>query len=96
MASILQSLNPVPGFSEFTGPYKVGTTDVEIPVKELDGPSPPPDESIETVLFRVFYPCVDEAASSKHINWLPSPQRAHVSAYTRFLGAGSTLAEVLS
>lgn len=96
MATYFKNLNPVPGFPEYTGPYKVGTTDVELPVAELDAPSPPPDETINTVQFRVFYPCEDDAKSHKHISWLPSPQRAHVSAYTKFLGAGSTLAEVIS
>lgn len=96
MASYLKSLSPVPGFPDYTGPHKVGTIDVEIPVIELDAPSPPPDESIDTVQFRIFYPCEVEPKTSKQINWLPSPQRAHVAAYTKFLGAGSTLAEVIA
>jgi platelet-activating factor acetylhydrolase len=96
MASYLKSLNPVPSFPEYTGPHKVGTVSVEIPVAELDAPSPPPEDAVDTVLFRVFYPCEVEPTTSKHISWFSSPQRAHVSAYTRFLGAGSTLAEFIS
>jgi platelet-activating factor acetylhydrolase len=96
MAAYLKSLNPVPSFPEHTGPYKVGTTDIELPVAALEAPSPPPDETIDTVQFRVFYPCESESKHHKRISWLPSPQRAHVSAYTKFLGAGSTLAEVIS
>jgi platelet-activating factor acetylhydrolase len=96
MASYLKSLSPVPSFPEYTGPHKVGTIDVEIPVSELDGPSPPPEDAADTVLFRVFYPCEVESKTSKHISWFPSPQRGHVSAYTRFLGAGSRLAEFIS
>lgn len=69
---------------------------MEIPVSELDGPSPPPEDAADTVLFRVFYPCEVESKSSKRISWFPSPQRGHVSAYTRFLGAGSRLAEFIS
>jgi platelet-activating factor acetylhydrolase len=96
MTSYLKSLSPVPGFPEYTGPHKVGTIDVEIPVSQLDSPSPTPDESIDTVQFRIFYPCENEGKPGKAISWLPNPQREHVSAYTRFLGANSTLAEVIS
>lgn len=95
MASYLARLNPIPGFPEYTGPYKVGTIDVEIPISELESPSPTPDESISTIQYRVFYPCEPDD-KGKTINWLPSPQREHVAAYTRFLGAGSTLAEFIS
>lgn len=99
MATYLKNLNPlalIPGFPEYTGPCKVGTVDVEIPVSELDSPSPSPDESLTTVQFRIFYPCENETKPGKSINWLPSPQREHVAAYSRFLGAGSTAAEFIS
>jgi platelet-activating factor acetylhydrolase len=96
MASYLKNLSPVPGFPEYTGPYKVGTIDVEIPVTELEAPSPAPDDSIATVQFRIFYPCEADPKTTKRVGWLPSPQREHVSAYTRFLGASSRLAEVIS
>lgn len=94
---MLSRLNPVPSFSDFTGPYKVGTVDVEIPVSELDSPAPAPDNAadIETVQFRVFYPTSPEA-QDKRITWLPSPQRDHLSAYIQFLGAPSLLAQAIS
>jgi len=95
MTSYLSRLSPVPAFPEYTGPYKVGTIDVELPVAELDSPSPAPEEHISTVQYRIFYPCEPESVG-KTINWLPSPQQGYVSAYTRFLGAGSVLAEVIS
>lgn len=97
MASYLAKLSPVPAFPEYTGPYKVGTMDVEIPVSELNSPSPAPENAsdIPTVQFRVFYPAVDDS-NEKRIPWLPNPQRHHVSAYTRFVGISSALAEVLS
>lgn len=97
VSSYLSRLNPVPSFPDYTGPYKVGTIDVEIAASELDSPSPSPDAAanIHTVLFRIFYPARPES-DGKRISWLPAPQRNHVSAYTRFLGLGPMLAEVVS
>ncbi|KAI0169542.1 phospholipase A2 [Hypoxylon sp. FL1284] len=96
-SSLLSRLNPVPGFQEFTGPYKVGTVDVEIPVSELESPAPAPanTDDIETVQFRIFYPAPPDA-EGKHITWLPAPQREHLSAYIQFLGFGQLLAEAIS
>ncbi|KAI1178406.1 phospholipase A2 [Nemania sp. FL0916] len=97
--SLLSRLNPVPQFPEFTGPYKVGTVDVEIPVSKLDSPAPAPDSAIaagiETVQFRIFYPC-DPNATGKRITWLPAPQRDYLSAYIKFVGVGAFLAEAAS
>ncbi|KAI8952276.1 phospholipase A2 [Xylaria longipes] len=97
MASLLSKLNPIPSFPEFTGAYKVGTVDVEIPICELESPAQAPDNAadIETVQFRIFYPC-DPNASGKRITWLPAPQRDYLSAYIKFLGVGAFLAEAAS
>ncbi|KAK2596211.1 hypothetical protein QQS21_006359 [Conoideocrella luteorostrata] len=97
LASYLSRLSPVPAFPDFTGPYKVGTVDVEIPVTDLNPPSPAPDNAadIPTVQFRVFYPAV-AGSNEKPITWLPNPQRHHVSAYTKFVGIGPTLSDILS
>jgi platelet-activating factor acetylhydrolase len=97
LAAYWARLSPVPAFPEYTGPYKVGTMDVEIPICDLESPSPAPDNAanIETVQYRIFYPAVPET-DDKHISWLPTPQRRHVSAYTQFIGINHTLAEVLS
>jgi platelet-activating factor acetylhydrolase len=95
MTSYLSRLNPVPGFPEYTGPYKVGSIDVELPISELDSPSPSPDESISTVQYQIFYPCEPDA-KGKGLSWIPTPQREYVSAYARFVGAGSKLAEFIS
>lgn len=85
----------MPGFPEYTGPYKVGTIDVELPVSELESPSPEPDtDDLTTVQYRIFYPC-EESAKDKPIYWLPRPQREYVSAYIRFTGANSILAQVI-
>ncbi|KAI0805759.1 phospholipase A2 [Xylaria sp. FL0064] len=97
MTSILSKLSPIPRFPEFTGPYKVGTVDVEIPVCELESPAPAPENAaeIETIQFRIFYPC-DANATGKRISWLPAPQRDYVSAYIKFLGLNALLAEAAS
>ncbi|PHH88417.1 hypothetical protein CDD83_7545 [Cordyceps sp. RAO-2017] len=91
-------MSPVPAFPEYTGPFKVGSVDVEIPVAQLDAPSPAPPSAaadVSTVLFRIFYPAVPESAE-KRISWLPDPQRSHVSALLKFLGIGPAVAETLS
>ncbi|OAA59144.1 platelet-activating factor acetylhydrolase precursor [Niveomyces insectorum RCEF 264] len=97
VAAYLNRLNPVPAFPDYTGPYKVGTVDVEIPVTDLASPSPAPANAagIHTVQFRIFYPA-DPDATGKRISWLPTPQRSYVSAYTQFLGIGPVLAEFIS
>ncbi|KOS17136.1 Platelet-activating factor acetylhydrolase [Escovopsis weberi] len=98
IASLLARLNPVPAFPLYTGPYRVGTVDIEVPVSELASPSPAPDNAdklIPTILCRVFYPAVDESREGR-IPWLPAPQRHYVSAYTKFMGVGHTVAELLS
>ncbi|KAK4228804.1 platelet-activating factor acetylhydrolase [Podospora fimiseda] len=99
MTSLASSLNPIPAFPEYTGPYKVGTVDIEIPVAQLDPDSatPRPDGStdIHTVQCRIFYPAVPES-KPKRITWLPNPQRLHIGAYAQFLGVGSTAASILS
>lgn len=95
MTSYLSKLNPVPAFPDYTGPHRVGSIDVELPISELESPSPAPVDDIPTVQYRVFYPC-DPQFKGKHVSWIPSPQREYLSAYTRFLGAGSHLAEFLS
>ncbi|KUI61176.1 Putative phospholipase A2 [Cytospora mali] len=93
----LSKVNPVPTLPEYTGPYKVGTADIEIPVSDIHAPSsaPPNAASITTVQFRIFYPAQPDS-KGKRISWLPAPQRSHISAYTKFLGFGSFASELLS
>ncbi|KUJ17419.1 uncharacterized protein LY89DRAFT_584509 [Mollisia scopiformis] len=95
MTSYLARLSPVPTFPEYTGPHEVGTVDIELPAAELDAVSPSPDENLSTIQYRVFYPCEPDS-KLKTVSWLPTPQREYVSAYTRFLGAGSLLADFIS
>lgn len=100
MASWFSSLNPTPTFPDYTGPYQVGTLDVEIPVADLqsgDVLTPPPAaEEISTIAFRVFYPCQPPAIPARPVRWVQSPQRATIGAFARFLGANNRMADVLS
>ncbi|KAI8933760.1 hypothetical protein NX059_009473 [Plenodomus lindquistii] len=92
----LNRLNPTPGFPAHTGPYKVGSVDVEIPTSELQSPTDdaPPAE-LPTVAFRMFYPCKQDS-DQKAVKWIPSPQRETIAAYAKFLGANSAFAGVFA
>lgn len=92
----LNSINPTPAFPAHTGPYKVGSVDIEIPSTDLDSPSTKsPPEDLPTVAFRVFYPCKQDS-NEKAVRWIPSPQREYVSAYARFLGANNAFASMFA
>ena len=93
--SLFSHLNPAPSFPPYTGPYKVGTTDVEIPAAELPSPSPTPDPTLSTVSFRIFYPCEPPAKPAKPVYWLPDPQQEFLGAYVRFLGASHRVSAFL-
>lgn len=93
MSSLLSRLNPVPSFPAYTGPYNVGTQELEIPISDLPTSNPPPDANVTTVSFRLFYPC--EPTKPKSVYWLPSPQGEYFRAYARFLSAGPRLASFL-
>ncbi|KAI9682357.1 MAG: hypothetical protein M1817_000411 [Caeruleum heppii] len=96
MTSLLSRMSPVPGFPNYTGPYKVGTVDLEIPTSELPSPSPQPDPYINTLQCRIFYPCEEPSKKAKPVRWIPTPQREYVGAYAKFLGAGDAVAELFS
>ncbi len=97
VASYLSRLNPIPRLPEYTGPYKVGTVDVEIPIADLKSTAPAPADAaeIETIQFRIFYPAQPDS-EGKRITWLPAPQRDHLSAYIKFLGVGPFWAQAAS
>ena len=93
LLSALSRVNPVPSFPAYTGPYNVGTQELEIPISDLPASSPPPDANITTVSFRIFYPCAPTKPRSAY--WLPTPQGEYFCAYARFLSAGPRLASFL-
>ncbi|QDS71035.1 hypothetical protein FKW77_008215 [Venturia effusa] len=90
------SLSLVPGFPEYSGPYTVGSCDVELPVDKLDAPSPRPEGvDIGTVSYRVFYPC-EATTTTRPIRWLPASQKGYLAAYAKFLGAHTMFANAVS
>jgi platelet-activating factor acetylhydrolase len=80
------SLSPVSYLPSYAGPYKVGSTEYEIPVSEIDPEVSMPDAPISTIKFRLFYP-TNASASSQPITWVPSPQKPWIQAFSTFLGA---------
>ncbi|KAJ9659161.1 hypothetical protein H2198_003303 [Neophaeococcomyces mojaviensis] len=93
---MFSSLNPIPSLPEYTGPYKVATTEFEIPISEIQSSSTVPDSQISTVKFRLFYPTSPDSTSKQSVYWLPNPQNKWVEAYASFMGAGSTFSTLLS
>lgn len=91
--SFLSHISPVPAFPPYSGPYNVGSQDVEIPVTDLSS-TPGPDPAITTVNFRLFYPCA-KPKKHEHVYWLPEPQTEYWQAYARFLRASPFLASLL-
>ena len=90
----LSRLSPVPSFPAYSGPYTVGTQDVEIPISELSSSAPAPDPQVSTISFRLFYPCEPEKRA-KSVSWLPEPQGEYLRAYYRFMQASPWLASLL-
>jgi len=93
--SFFADYSPVPAFPKYSGPYKVGTVDVEIPVTELNQSGPAPNAEISTVSFRIFYPCEPNAKPAT-IRWLPEPQRGYMSAFAKFMGLQSFVSDLVS
>ena len=95
--SFFNRLSPVPQFHPYTGPYQVGSTDIEVPASSLPSLVTKPPNAVATVAFRLFYPCTppSNAKQSKPIYWLPHPQNQILASTFRFLGVGQTLSHVL-
>ena len=84
-----------PTLPQYTGPYPVGTLDAEIPISELPSHPARSKDTVDTISFRVFYPCVKLEKNPRSTYWLPHPQREYLGAYTRFLGANKRVSSVL-
>ena len=95
--TILSRLGLVPSFSPYTGPYQVGTQELEIPASELseDGKAGP-DPEVATIDFRIFYPCEKQNKKCPPVYWLPSPQTEYFRAYMQFLQASTFLNALLT
>ena len=95
MASFLSHVNPTPAFPSYTGPYSVGSYAVEVPIAELPSNQTPPDPSVTTVNFRIFYPCEVPSKQPKPVYWIPEPQKEYLRAYAGFCGASPRLSRVI-
>ena len=93
----------IPHLPPYTGPYKVGTADIEVPVAALESPaastSPTLDavSPIPTVRLRLFYPCAEPPKKTKtSVYWILEPQHEHLTAFAGFLGAGKNAAKAIA
>lgn len=93
--AFLSHLNPIPSFPAYTGPYTVGTFDVEIPSSSLHSSTSTTDIP-STVAFRCFYPCEPNSKSPRSVKWVAGPQKQVINAYAQFLGAGQRGSSLLS
>jgi len=88
----------LPYFPAYSGPYAVGSIDVEVASKDIRPSSQLSNSIPETVACRVFYPA-EQPTKKPHprpVYWIQDPQKEIVSAYGRFLGASPRLATVFS
>lgn len=93
---MLSYLNPLPSLPNYRGPHKVGTSEFEIPISEIQSASTVPDERITTIKFRLYYPTVPEATSKESVYWLPSPQKQWNEAYASFMGASDRYSSIMT
>ncbi|KAK3669585.1 hypothetical protein LTR78_010523 [Recurvomyces mirabilis] len=75
----------------YTGPYKVGTIDIEAPVEKRNisearfANGGKPAFELETVLFSLYYPANKDARSHRpHHHWISRPVGLHAEGYARF------------
>jgi len=95
MASFLNKINPTPSFPGYSGPYDVGTIDVEIATSDLQDPTSS-FNPVPTVAFRCFYPCETPTKPTGNPTWIQNPQRSALAAQWRFVGTNPNFARVLS
>lgn len=89
-------LNPIPSLPQYTGPYKVGVTDYEIPTSEIESNSFAPDPRVTTIKFRIYYPTTPDAVASEPVYWLPEPQKQWNEAYASFVAGNARWTPLVS
>lgn len=88
---------PTPYFPSYSGPYTVGTFDLEVPSADVLPSAQSHEDIPETVSCRVFYPAENQKTHhARPVYWIQSPQRGIVSAYGQFLGASPRFAHLFS
>lgn len=92
--SWFSKFSPLPGFPDYDGPHTVGSSEFEVPASSLDSSAPAPDSDVNTVSFRIFYPC--QPGNEPAVRWVSTPQRGYVSAFAKFLGAGNVFSSLIS
>ena len=94
--TMLSSLNPIPSFPAYAGPYRVGSSELEVPVAEVPSETPVPDPKITSIKFRVFYPTTSDATSRKSVSWLPEPHKESLAGLLAFAGTSPRLQKLLT
>jgi len=88
---------PIPSLPAYSGPYTVGTFDIEVPSADLLPAAADSKLVPETVSCRIFYPAEkDKSHISRPVYWIQEPQKGIVAAYGQFLGARPALASAFT
>ena len=86
-----------PSLPAYSGPYQVGTIELEAPVSDLSCPAPPPKGfRVATLKTRFFYPCRYPEKRPKPAYWVPDPQQEYLEGFAAFLGASNKLAKAIA
>lgn len=96
--SSLSTMGLLPYFPAYSGPYSVGSIDIEVASADLVPHNQASSRIPETVACRVFYPAEqpEKKSHARPVYWIQDPQKDIVSAYGRFLGVSPRLATAFS
>ena len=86
----------LPSLPAYTGPFKVGTVEIEVPVFNLSSPASSPGFPIPTIKARVFYPCDPLNGKYKPVSWIGNPQHESVAAFASFLGLSGRVSSAIA
>jgi len=73
-----------PALPKYSGPYEVGSIDLEVPLEETKE-FPVTETKSETILVRLFYPASTDGVRKSTPTWLPQPTREYAKGYASFL-----------